>query len=101
MRITHEGDTPALGVQVPIAVGPVTVGAEQVVVVKALPAVGPDATQGAEIGTFAVLFVPQLVVVKPLPTTGAIPVQDATPIGPVLLVEQMISIKLLPICLHL
>jgi len=94
--MTQVGDEPALGVQVLTAVGPVTVGAGQVVVTQLLPDVDPDATHGAGIGTFVVSFVPQVVVVKPLPAIGAIPAQPATPVGPVLLVEQIVSTKLFP-----
>ena len=73
-----------------------TTGAGQVVVVQALPEVGPLAVQ-LSTGALVVLFVPQVVAVQLLPAAAATGVQEATPVGPVVAgAGQVVAVQLLP-----
>jgi hypothetical protein len=84
VRTTQVGEVPALGVQVAIGVGPVTVGAGHVVVTQPLTAVGLEGTQAVGIGTFGKLLAKlQVVVVQLFSAVGLAGVQDGTPVGPV------------------
>jgi len=88
---------PVTGVQVCTWVGPLTgVAAGQVVVVKPLPAVGPEAEQ-VPTATLVVLLVPQVVVVQRLPAVGPEPAQLDTPVGPVVTgAGHVVVVQLLP-----
>ena len=61
-----------------------------------MPATGASAVHDA-IGTFVVLFVPQVVVSQPLPALAADPVQLDTPVGPVTIgAGQVVVVQPLP-----
>lgn len=108
VRVTHPlGPSGVCGAFAPVqaatGVGPVVNGGRQVVVVKLLPVLGPEAVQvctGTPLGSVSIeLFVPQVVAVKLLPIgppkagTG---VHDATPVGPVVPVLQVVVTQLFP-----
>ncbi len=61
-----------------------------------MPAVGPEATHAAGIGVFDWLLVPHVVAVKLLPGAAAILTHDATPVGPVVLLTQVVDVKVFP-----
>ena len=82
--------------QLATASGPVVFGVGQVVVVKLLPALGPDGVQVCT-NVPTTLLAPQVVAVKALPITAAMGVQAATPEGPVVAVLQVVVTQALPI----
>lgn len=73
----------------------VTAGAGQVVVVKLLPGVGPDAEQLAT-PTLLLTTEPQLVLTQLLPEEAATGLHEADAVGPVLATVQTVCTKLLP-----
>ncbi len=78
--------------QLPTLVGQLTtVGAGQVVVVKALLEVGLAAAQELT-WTLLVLLLEQVVAVQLLPDAAAAFVQEATAVGPVLTVLQVVAV---------
>jgi hypothetical protein len=79
-------------VQLPTLVGPLTtVGAGQAVVVKPLLEVGPAAAQELT-WTLLVLLLEQVVATQLLPDAAAVFVQEATGVGPVLTVLQVVAV---------
>jgi hypothetical protein len=81
----------AEAVQLDTPVGPVVIGAGQVVVVQLLPELAAAAVQ-VSTGTFVVLLVEQVVVVYALPEVAAEAVQAETGTLVVLFVEQVVAV---------
>ena len=85
----------AIGVQDATGVGPVVIGAGQVVVVQLFPA---DAVAGVHetTGTLVVLLLPHTICVQPLPELAVCAVHDATGTLAVMRVLQVIVTQPLP-----